>query len=111
MTGYDTAGRIQDTYVSAHHEFGASPSFWIRYFNPSPAADLFHHDALAESRGAWDSGGAFVGFRGGLAHRLPCGPPAPAASQRPAILLARPGVFDIAQLKLLECVGELHGEL
>jgi len=61
MTGYDTAGRIQDTYVSAHHEFGASPSFWIRYFTPSPAADLFHNDALAESRGAWDSGGPFVG--------------------------------------------------
>ena len=61
MTGYDTAGRIQDTYVSAHHEFGANPSFWIRYFTPSPAADLFHDDALAESRGAWDSGGPFVG--------------------------------------------------
>ena len=61
MTGYDTAGRIQDTYGSAHHEFGASPSFWIRYFTPSPAADLFHNDALAESRGAWDSGGPFVG--------------------------------------------------
>ena len=61
MTGYDTAGRIQDTYVSAHREFGTHPNFWIRYFTPSPAADLFHNDALEESRGAWDSGGAFVG--------------------------------------------------
>jgi hypothetical protein len=61
MTGYDTAGQIQNTYVSAHREFGANPSFWIRYFNPSPAADLFHEDAVAESRGAWDSGGPFVG--------------------------------------------------
>ena len=61
MTGYDTAGQIQNTYVSAHREFGANPSFWIRYFTPSPAANLFHDDALAESRGAWDSGGAFVG--------------------------------------------------
>ena len=61
MTGYDTAGRIQDTYVSAHHEFGANPNFWIRYFTPSPAADLFHKDALAESRGAWDSGGPYIG--------------------------------------------------
>jgi hypothetical protein len=61
MTGYDTAGPIQDIYVSAHDEFGANPGFWIRYFTPSPAADLFNHDALAESRGAWDSGGAFVG--------------------------------------------------
>src|ERR1700753_899604 len=61
MTGYDTAGRIQDIYVSAHHGLRARPSFWIRYFTPSPAADLFHNDALSESRGAWDSGGPFVG--------------------------------------------------
>jgi hypothetical protein len=61
MTGYDTAGRIQNTYVSAHREFGTHPNFWIRYFTPSPAADLFHEDALAESRGAWDSGGPYIG--------------------------------------------------
>ena len=61
MTGYDTAGAIQDTYASAHREFGAPPSFWIRYFTPSPAAYLFTDDAIAESRGAWDSGGPFVG--------------------------------------------------
>lgn len=61
MTGYDTAGAIQDTYVSAYNEFGASPSFWLRYFNPSPAADLFTDDAVAESQGAWDSGGPHVG--------------------------------------------------
>ena len=61
MAGYDTAVRIQDTYQSAHREFGANPSFWIRYFTPSPAADLFHEDALTESRGAWDSGGPHVG--------------------------------------------------
>jgi hypothetical protein len=61
MTGYDTAGRIQNTYKSAHSEFGASPRFWIRYFHPSPAADLFNDGAVGESRGAWDSGGAFVG--------------------------------------------------
>ena len=61
MTGYDTAGKIEHTYPSAHSEFHASPAFWIRYFTPSPAADLFNDDALAESRGAWDSGGRFVG--------------------------------------------------
>ena len=61
MTGYDTAGRIQNTYVSAHREFGTHPNFWIRYFTPSPAAELFHEDALAESRGAWDSGGPYIG--------------------------------------------------
>jgi hypothetical protein len=61
MTGYDTAGRIQDTYASAHSEFGVDPSFWIRYFTPSPAAYLFNDDALAESVGAWDSGGPYVG--------------------------------------------------
>jgi hypothetical protein len=61
MTGYDTAGAIQDIYPSAHDEFGASPNFWIRYFNPSPAAYLFNDDAVAESRGAWDSGAPFVG--------------------------------------------------
>ena len=61
MTGYDTAGRIQDTYESAHSEFGAKPAFWIRYFHPSPAADLFTDEAVDESRGAWDSGAGFVG--------------------------------------------------
>ena len=61
MAGYDTAGKIQNTYASAHREFGVNPAFWIRYFNPSPAADLFHDDAVAESRGAWDSGGNYVG--------------------------------------------------
>src|ERR1700751_3573557 len=124
MTGYDTAGQIQNTYVSAHREFHANPSFWIRYFTPSPAADLFHEDALTESRGAWDSGGPHVGCisaprqsrlsgsaAGGHADRLPCGPPAPAAHRRAALLLARPGVFDIAQLKLLERVGELPSGL
>ena len=61
MTGYDTAGRIQNTYASARREFGAPPAFWMRYFPPSPAADLFNEDAVAESRGAWDSGGPNVG--------------------------------------------------
>ena len=61
MTGYDTSAPIQDTYGSAHSEFGANPSFWIRYFSPSPAADLFNDDARAESQGAWASGGPAVG--------------------------------------------------
>ena len=61
MSGYDTAGKIQNTYASAHREFGVHPAFWIRYFNPSPAADLFNDDAVAESQGAWDSGGPYVG--------------------------------------------------
>ena len=61
MTGYDTAGPIQDIHASAHSEFGARPNYWIRYFTPSPAADLFNDDATSESRGAWDSGGPFVG--------------------------------------------------
>ena len=61
MPGYDTAGEIQNTYASAHDEFGADPDFWIRYFAPSPAADLFENGASAECSGAWDSGGRYVG--------------------------------------------------
>jgi hypothetical protein len=61
MAGYDTAGPIQDTYVSARNEFGRAPAFWIRYFSPSPAADIFADDPVSESLGAWDSGGPFVG--------------------------------------------------
>jgi hypothetical protein len=61
MAGYDTAGQIQDTYVSARDEFGESPAFWIRYFSPSPAADIFSDNAVAECEGAWASGGHYVG--------------------------------------------------
>lgn len=61
MAGYDTAGQIQNTYVSARDEFGEAPSFWIRYFSPSPAADIFSDNAVAESEGAWASGGHYVG--------------------------------------------------
>jgi hypothetical protein len=61
MAGYDTAGQIQDTYVSAFDEFGEHPAYWIRYFSPSPAADIFSDNALAECEGAWASGGHFVG--------------------------------------------------
>lgn len=61
MAGYDTAGPIHDTYVSAHEEFGRDPAFWIRYFSPSPAADIFADAAVAESAGAWASGGPYVG--------------------------------------------------
>jgi hypothetical protein len=61
MAGYDTAGEIQNTYQGAHDEFGADPGYWIRYFTPSPAADVFNSDPTAESEGAWASGGHFVG--------------------------------------------------
>jgi hypothetical protein len=61
MAGYDTAGEIQNTYASAYSEFGTDPAFWIRYFNPSPAADLLSSDASAECSGAWDSGGHYIG--------------------------------------------------
>jgi hypothetical protein len=61
MAGYDTAGQIQDTYVSARDEFGVGPLFWIRYFSPSPAADIFSDNAVAECEGAWASGGHYVG--------------------------------------------------
>jgi hypothetical protein len=61
MAGYDTAGPIHETYVSARDEFGRDPAFWIRYFSPSPAADIFADDAVAESAGAWASGGPYVG--------------------------------------------------
>jgi len=44
MTGYDTAGPIQNTYAAANKEFGVDPGFWIRYFTPSPAADLFNDE-------------------------------------------------------------------
>lgn len=61
MAGYDTAGRIQDTYAPAWQEFGVAPAYWLRYFTPSPAADLFNDDPVAESQGAWRSGGPHVG--------------------------------------------------
>jgi hypothetical protein len=61
MTGYDTATPIHETYASAANEFHADPNFWIRYFTPSPAADIFAEDAVPESRGAWDSGAPHVG--------------------------------------------------
>jgi hypothetical protein len=61
MAGYDTAGPIQDTYQSAFDEFGEPPAYWIRYFSPSPAADLFSGDPVAECEGAWASGGHYVG--------------------------------------------------
>jgi hypothetical protein len=61
MTGYDTAGPIQDTYGPARDEFGRDPTFWIRYFSPSPAADIFADNAVTESAGAWASGGPHVG--------------------------------------------------
>jgi hypothetical protein len=61
MAGYDTAGEIQNTYQSAHDEFGEDPGYWIRYFSPSPAADVFNADPTAECEGAWASGGHFVG--------------------------------------------------
>jgi hypothetical protein len=61
MAGYDTAGQIQNTYVSARNDFGRAPAFWIRYFSPSPAADIFADDAVSESLGAWNSGGPAVG--------------------------------------------------
>ena len=71
MSGYDTAGRIQNTYQSARQEFGQAPAYWIRYFSPSPAADIFADDAVAESLGAWESGGPFVGcVSSPLQHRL-----------------------------------------
>jgi hypothetical protein len=61
MPGYDTAGEIQNTYASAFDEFGVDPAFWIRYFTPSPAADVFDGDPEPECVGAWDSGGPYVG--------------------------------------------------
>jgi hypothetical protein len=61
MAGYDTAGEIQNTYVGAADEFGEAPGYWIRYFSPSPAADIFSSDPTAECEGAWASGGPFIG--------------------------------------------------
>jgi hypothetical protein len=61
MAGYDTAGEIQNAYAGAQDEFGADPGYWIRYFSPSPAADIFSSDPTAECEGAWASGGHFVG--------------------------------------------------
>lgn len=59
--GYDNAAPIQDVYVAAHNEFGVNPNFWMRYFTPSPAADIFTNDALSECIAAWNSGGPYVG--------------------------------------------------
>ena len=59
--GYDCAATIGDVYVSAHDEFGVDPNFWVRYFTPSPAADIFSDDAESECIAAWDSGGHYIG--------------------------------------------------
>lgn len=59
--GYDTAGEIQNTYASAHSEFGVDPGFWLRYFAPSPYADVLEKDPVSECAGAWDSGGPCIG--------------------------------------------------
>ncbi len=61
MSGYDCAATIQDVYVSAHNEEGRDPAFWLRYFTPSPAADIFSSDPVSECIAAWDSGGRAVG--------------------------------------------------
>ena len=61
MSGYDCAAAIQDVYQSAHNEEGRDPGFWLRYFTPSPDADIFADDAESECIAAWDSGGHAVG--------------------------------------------------
>jgi hypothetical protein len=61
MAGYDTAGEIQNTYAAAHSEFGADPNFWLRYFAPSPYADVVESDPTSECVGAWESGGPRIG--------------------------------------------------
>lgn len=56
MAGYDTAGLVQNTGASALSEFGENPQFWIRYFSPSPAADVVNSSvsgANAECSGVW----------------------------------------------------------
>jgi hypothetical protein len=61
MGGYDTAGKIQDTYGPARREFGSDPAFWLRYFAPSPYADVVESDPAGECLGAWESGGPRIG--------------------------------------------------
>jgi hypothetical protein len=61
IVGYDCADTINEVYVSAHDEFGVDPDFWMRYFSPSPAADIFSDDAESECEAAWASGGHYVG--------------------------------------------------
>jgi hypothetical protein len=56
MAGYDTAGTIQATGAGALSEFGENPQFWVRYFSPSPAADVINSSASganAECEGLW----------------------------------------------------------
>ena len=57
--GYDTAGEIQNTYSSAHSEFGEDPAFWVRYFSPSPAAD----SAVVRSRTSMFASAAICSMR------------------------------------------------
>jgi hypothetical protein len=61
MAGYDSAAAIQDVAQSAFDEFGADPAFWLRYFNPSPAADLFEDDPVSECEAAWGTGCHAIG--------------------------------------------------
>lgn len=61
MVGYDTAGKIQDVYSPARAEFNEDPNFWLRYFAPSPYADVVESDPTGECAGAWSSGGPRIG--------------------------------------------------
>jgi hypothetical protein len=108
MAGYDTAGRIQNTYASAHREFGVNPAFWIRYFNPSPAADLFHDDAVAESRGAWDSGGNYVGCISAPRQSRLSGSAAEGQADAQAFCAAMLTAYHAVRPLLLPSTGQLY---
>lgn len=64
MAGYDTAGTLTSTLVSqADNTFGI-PTFWVRYFSPSPTASVINSsqsNAISESRAAWSSTGHYIG--------------------------------------------------
>ena len=108
MAGYDTANQIQNVYASARSEFGVEPAFWIRYFTPSPAADLFNDDAVAESQAAWDSGGRYVGCISAPAQSRLSGSAAEGQADAQAFCAAMLAAYHAVRPLVLPSSGQLY---
>jgi len=108
MAGYDTANKIQNTYASAQSEFGVEPAFWVRYFTPSPSADLFNDDAVAESQAAWDSGAHYVGCISAPTQSRLSGSAAEGQADAQAFCAAMLAAYHVARPLLLPSSGQLY---
>src|SRR5436309_15592827 len=75
MAGYDTVSLLTNSFVTSADVAYGVPSFWVRYFSPSPYTTInsSKSNAVSESRAAWVSGGHYMGIVSSPGH--------PAASQ------------------------------